>query len=285
MLSTPLNLNLTLILGKPLLPRGTRLLVRESTTASVFLGETQNPKIWTWLYRKLYKKADRIVCLSDWIVDDMVAKLGVPREKMVRIYNPVDINRVLELAETGGNPYSGPGPHVVAAGRLSREKGFDVLLAAMPAVFEYLPDSRLTILGDGPLRDDLNNQMHKLGLSKVVSFLGFQQNPWRYLKHADVFVLPSRYEGLSNILLEVLAIGRPVVATDCPGAVREVQGCDEEMIVVPPEDPVALAEAIVSVCRRSRREHEHLEPARLRLRKFNLQQIIDEYSALLQQVP
>jgi glycosyltransferase involved in cell wall biosynthesis len=223
--------------------------------------------------------------LSDWIVDDMAAKLGVPREKMVRIYNPVDINRVLELAETGGNPYSGPGPHVVAAGRLSREKGFDVLLAAMPAVFEYLPDSRLTILGDGPLRDDLNNQMHKLGLSKVVSFLGFQQNPWRYLKHADVFVLPSRYEGLSNILLEVLAIGRPVVATDCPGAVREVQGCDEEMIVVPHEDPVALAEAIVSVCRRTRREHEHLEPARLRLSKFNLQQIIDEYSALLQQVP
>src|SRR5262249_54323180 len=135
---------------------------------------------------------------------------------------------------------SGEGPHVVAAGRLSPEKGFDILLAAMPAVRRRLPHTQLAILGDGPLLDDLTLQAQKLDVMDAVTFKGFQQNPWPFFCHADLLVLSSRYEGLPNVLLEALALGTPVVAADCPGGIREVQRFCPEIVLVPPDDPPAL---------------------------------------------
>src|SRR5262249_6294250 len=147
--------------------------------------------------------------LSDSMVDDLEMHFSVPKQKLVRIYNPVDVKRVRKVAEAGGNPYSRCGPHLVAAGRLSREKGFDLLVAAMPAIIKRIPEAQLTILGEGPLRELLAEQIHTLGLGEKVTLVGFQRNPWRYFRHADVFVLPSRYEGMPNTLLEALAVGTP----------------------------------------------------------------------------
>ncbi len=280
-LSTLGHLNMVLISAKALLPRGTRLLVRETVTPSMLLPEeTRHPRIWSWLYRHLYKRADKVVCLSDAMMNEMVEHFSVPREKLVRIYNPVDTQRVRQLSQTGGNPFCGPGPHLVAAGRVCRAKGFDVLLDAMPAVREHLPDAQLAILGEGRLRAKLEEQVQRLGLGQSVRFLGFQQNPWLYFRHADLFVLPSRYEGLPNVVLEALALETPVVAADCPGAIREVQNCSDEMVVVRPEDPKALAEAIVSVCRRPKGWREFGGRTQPDLSKFDLQHAVGEYSKL-----
>jgi glycosyltransferase involved in cell wall biosynthesis len=150
----------------------------------------------------------------------------------------------------------------------------------MSAVLEHFPSARLAILGEGPLQSELTEQIKKLGLNEVVQFLGFQQNPWRYLKHADLFVLPSRYEGLPNVLLETLTLGTPVVATDCLGATREVQESGAKMVLVPPEDPAALAEAIVSVCRRRRGYQDSMETSRSALSRFDLDRVVEEYAAL-----
>jgi glycosyltransferase involved in cell wall biosynthesis len=281
LLSTLGHLNLALILAKPLLPPGSRLLVRQAAIASSVLPEeTQHPGVWEWLYRHFYGRADKIICLSDSMVDDMIQHFGLPREKLVRIYNPVDIERVQELAKIGNTPFSGPGPHLVAAGRLARQKGFDVLLDAMPAVLEHFPSARLTILGEGPLRFSLADQARRLNLTDAVRFPGFQQDPWRYLKHADLFVLSSRYEGLPNIMLEAMALGTPVVATDCPGAIREVQDCDDRMLVVPTENPAALGRAIISVCEAGRTRCEKPEELSQRMGRFSLPQAVREYSKL-----
>src|SRR5258707_4018592 len=193
LLSTLQHLNLALILAKPLLPRGTKLLVREAAIVSTVLREERaHPQFWAWLYRHLYGRADAVICLSDSMVDDLVVNFGLPREQLVRIYNPVDIGRVRQLADVGENPYSSPGPHLVAAGRLTRQKGLDILLDALPAVLQRFPSAQLAILGEGPLQAELTEQAQRLGLNGRVHFLGFQQNPWLYFKHADVFVLPSR---------------------------------------------------------------------------------------------
>lgn len=281
LLSTLGHLNLALILAKPLLPPGSRLLVRQAVIASSVLPEeTQHPRMWEWFYRHFYGRADKIICLSDSMVDDMVQHFGLPREKLVRIYNPVDAERVQELARVGSTPYSGPGPHLVAAGRLARQKGFDVLLDAMPVVLERFPGARLTILGEGPLRSSLAEQASRLNLTEAVRFPGFEQAPWRYLKHADLLVLSSRYEGLPNILLEALALGTPVVATDCPGAIREVHDCDERLAVVPPENPAALGQAIISACEKGRTGCESQEQLRERMGRFSLQQALNEYGKL-----
>jgi glycosyltransferase involved in cell wall biosynthesis len=277
-LSTLGHMNMAILMARPLLPRGIRLLVRETIIASSENKETSHPRLWAWLYRRFYGKADAIICLSDSMVEDLVLHFGLPREKMVRIYNPVDKKRINELAEVEGNPFSGPGPgpHLVAIGRLSRQKGFDVLLDAMPAVLEKLPAARLSILGEGPLRGVLWEQTQRLGLDKAVSFPGFQPNPWAYLKHADVFVLSSRYEGLSNVLLEALALGTPVVATDCPSAIREVRVHAPGIVLVPPEDSQALAHAINIVCG-EKRDPQHAA----QLSAFDPQKVVAEYSSLL----
>lgn len=280
-LSTLVYLNLQLLLVKPFLPANTKVLVRESTTASSFLAqETRHPEVWKRLYRNLHRRADRIICLSQAMMDDLVENFDLPREKLVRIYNPIDFDMIRRLAEREGNPYQSPGPHLVSAGRLSREKGTDVLLRAMPAVLEALPHARLSILGNGPLESELKQQAERLGVAAAVDFLGFRQNPWPYFKHAHVFVLSSRYEGLPNVVLESLAVGTPVVATNCSGGFSEICA-GNAVTLVPLENGSALAEAIVRVCTsredndRCRKEKEH------GLREFGLQHVVEQYSRLV----
>jgi glycosyltransferase involved in cell wall biosynthesis len=280
-LSTLSAANLALILGRAWFPSGTRVLVREASLASVALKDQRNPLLWEWLYRRCYKRADAVICSSDSMAEDLVTHFGVPRTKVVRIYNPIDVKMVRDMADRGGNPFVGAGPHLVAAARLSREKGLDILLAAMPAVLACHPGAQLTVLGEGPLWNELRDQADKLNLTQVVHFLGFQRNPWSYLRHADLFVLPSRYEGLPNVLLEALALGTPVVAADCPGAIREVHPLSQGMTLVPPENPAALARSIIEFCRAPRQSRSLREPFDASLDRFDLKNIVDEYCVLL----
>ncbi|HEV2992044.1 MAG TPA: glycosyltransferase [Candidatus Angelobacter sp.] len=275
------RINLMLALARPLLPRGTKLLIRECSVLSVRLKtDTRYPNLWRWLYKRLYRRADNVVCPSDSMVKDMTEQFHLPHQQPMRIYNPIDLDLVRELGRSGGNPYSGAGPHLVAAGRLSNEKGFDLLLAAMPKVVECLPDVRLTILGQGPLQNELAEQVKKLGLQESVSFVGFQQNPWPYLCHADLFVLPSRRESFGNVLLEALALETPAVAADCPGAIREIYGSNPSVRLVPAGNSIVLAEAIIERCRAARHEPIHAKASPDWINKFALQRIIGEYSAL-----
>lgn len=276
--STLGHLNIALAMFRHLLPRRVRIVVRETIIVSALLPEeTRHPRLWTWLYRQSYKQADRVICLSDSMVEDMVAKFGLPRDKIVRIYNPADVERVREQATLGMNPYSGPGPHLVGAGRLTRQKGFDILLEAMPEVLQAFPTATLTILGEGPLKETLREQSQRLGIGTAVYLAGFESNPWPYLKHADVFVLPSRYEGLPNVMLEALALGTPVVAADCPGAIREMRDLGTGIILVPMEDPVAVARAIISNCGL---KATRVEAPKEYMSVFDLQQIVNEYTQL-----
>lgn len=279
-LSTLAPMNLALTMVQPFMPNGTRLLIREAAMASWVLPNlTGHPRIWKALYKLFYPRADKIICLSDAMVEDLAVNFKLPRSKLVRIYNPVDIRNVRNLASALPGPYSGPGPHLVAAGRFSPEKGFDLLLSAMSILHERVPEADLTILGAGPLAGELIAQAERLGLSQTVRFAGFQQNPWPYFKHATTLVLPSRYEGLPNVVLEALALETPVVAFDCPGALRELKAWCNNLVMVPPQSPQALADAITSVCNESAAMHMGSNSALAG--KFGVEQIVSEYSNLL----
>ncbi|HEX3095317.1 MAG TPA: glycosyltransferase [Candidatus Angelobacter sp.] len=281
-LSTVIFLNAMLMLAKPFLSGRPRILLREASLPSAFLAQgARYPRILKWMYRRLYPRADQIICLCDAAIDDMVEHLGISRDKLVRIYNPVDVEMMRRLAEDAESPYTGPGPHVMAMGRLQREKAYDVLLQAFSTVLKSFPQAQLAILGEGPLETQLKKQAVELGIDHGVAFPGFQKNPWRYMKHADLFVLASRFEGLPNALLEVLALGVPVVATDCPGGVREIQRSACEIVLVPPEDDVALAAAIVAALSKPKSECPPLRQAAESLRDFDLWNVVREYSQLL----
>ena len=280
------HMNFCVLLAKRLFPPGTMVLARESTLPTEIAKARHFHLYWRWMQRRIYHQADVVISPSDAVRDDVAQHYQLPREKAIRIYNPVDTLRVQRSAATGDNPYSSnghrnDGPQLVAVGRLSRAKGFDVLLPAMRLVRETYPGIRLAILGQGGLRGDLESQSRALGLDGAVRFWGFQQNPWAFMKHADLFVLSSRYEGLPNVLLEAMVLHKPIVATDCPGGVAEMRAYYPEMTLVPPENPEALAEAIISACKTAGQNaigqsvvSDDLMSA------FSLQNVIDQYSKL-----
>jgi glycosyltransferase involved in cell wall biosynthesis len=176
-------------------------------------------------YRKLYGRLDRIVCQSRDMQQDLVTTFGLPAEKTCVIHNPIAIDRVRKLAgetQSAGLPdhRSDKALRFVTAGRLVFQKGFDLLLEAV-ALCRDLP-IELTILGDGPLRDDLSGQAARLGIAEQVRFVGYQENPYAWFAAADAFVVSSRFEGLSNVMLEALACGTPLIATPAPGGTLEV---------------------------------------------------------------
>jgi len=282
-LSTVGYLNVMVIAARPFFPPAIRIILREATTPGAFIEkDTSHPRRWRWLYRHFYPRGDKIVCLSNSIVEDMALNFAIPREKLARIYNPVDVSMLRQLAAMEPNPYRGTGPNLVAAGRLRKEKGFDLLLDALPLVAQRFPGVRLALLGEGPDENNLRAQAARLGIERHVDFLGFKQNPWPHFGNADLFVLPSRLEGMPNALLEALALGTPAVATDCPGAVREIKDAVGALDLVASEDSAALAAGIISAL--SRRGDQ---PASSQLgapdhfdARFDAQQIAAEYSAL-----
>jgi glycosyltransferase involved in cell wall biosynthesis len=280
-LATVSYLNVMLLMAKPFLPRNIRLVVREATTPSAFVAnDTAHPRLWTWFYRHLYPRADKVVCLSDAMFEDMAVHFDIPREKLVRIYNPVDVKMIRHASRSKPNPYQTSGPNLVVAGRLRKEKGVDLLLDALPAVAQRFPNVRLAVLGEGPQEAELRAQTTRLGINKNVDFWGFQENPWTYLGHADLFILPSRFEGMPNALLEALALGTPAIASASVGALDEIARTNEQLLLVPPENTAALAEGIISVLNKPSSGRASLELAVSRQEKFDVQEVTNQYSCL-----
>jgi glycosyltransferase involved in cell wall biosynthesis len=170
-----------------------------------------------------FRRADAIICQSEFMRDDLSRSLGLPAEIMRIVPNPVDFARVAVWSRER-NPFdqSGAGPHVLAVGRLVRAKGFDRLLQAFPALRARRPAAQLWIVGDGPERDSLENQALELGIAPAVHFAGMQENPYCWMRHADLMAVSSRREGMPNAVLEAIACGCPLVVLDHPGGTREV---------------------------------------------------------------
>jgi glycosyltransferase involved in cell wall biosynthesis len=136
---------------------------------------------------------------------------------------------------------------VIAMGRLSQEKRFDLLLLAFAQLKERHPNWNLTILGEGPLRQVLESLRDQLGLTSRVFLLGYVRNTYYHLEKADLFVMCSRFEGFPNALCEAMACGLPVISTDCPSGPREIIRGGENGLLVQPEDVNVLALAMDSL--------------------------------------
>lgn len=174
-------------------------------------------------YRQVFSTAPHI-CIYN-IVDDKTSRL--------KMKEPVDHDWLADKKETV----------VVAAGRLAYWKGFEDLIHAMKELNKKRK-ARLIILGDGPLRGELESLILKLGLSNVVSLEGYVENPLKYFVHADVFALSSHVEGLPNVLVEAMMCGCTPVSTDCPTGPREVLQGGKYGFLVPVKDPIAMAAGI-----------------------------------------
>ena len=218
------HLNFLVLLLRPFLPRKTAVLVRQNGTVSASLASGQLPSYTRWLYRILYPCANRVLCQTQAMVDDMAAHAPLQPQRIAVLGNPIEIDTIRSLIGNNSKQEvqtrsSAPGPHLLAVGRLSREKGFDLLLQAMATVCKRFPQAQLTICGTGPELAALEVLRAELGLDHSVRFAGFVADLSLHFNKATLFALPSRHEGLPNALLEAAAGGLPLVATPASGGI------------------------------------------------------------------
>jgi glycosyltransferase involved in cell wall biosynthesis len=225
-LSGMAHLNFLVLLLRPFFPRGTHVLVRQNGTISATLAFGGVPWYTRLLYRLLYRLADRVICQTESMAADLALELGVPENRLAVLPNPVDVGEIRTFSGLNSAPQtgsrSGPGPHLLAVGRLAPEKGFDLLLRALVSVRREFPQASLLIAGAGPQEAALKAECHALELDSAVRFAGRIDRPWTLFPAATLFVLPSRHEGLPNALLEAAAAGLPIVALPASGGVVDL---------------------------------------------------------------
>jgi glycosyltransferase involved in cell wall biosynthesis len=194
----------------------------------------------------LYSFTDKLIGVSEGVASDLVKFHPRLRGKVVAIRNPLPVQELRSQARAAPPGWADQvfaKRTILAAGRLKHQKGFDVLLSAFAELVRKGLDLHLLILGEGEERAKLEDTAKRLGVSSRVFMPGFQKNPYPFFMRSEVFVLSSRYEGLPGVLIQAMALGLPVIATDCPHGPREITKDGRYGILVPTDNAAALAEA------------------------------------------
>lgn len=191
----------------------------------------------------VYRRADALVAVSKGIRHEVLVRYRINPSRIVAIYNPVlRREQIVEVDRT--RPRTPDRPlAMVTLGRLAHQKGFDLLIEAV-ATAQLQGDWRLDIWGEGRERKSLDASIDRRRLRQHVFLRGHADQPLEVLRGADLFVMSSRHEGLGNVLIEAMACGVPVIATDCPHGPAEIVDGGRFGVLVPAEDVPALARAI-----------------------------------------
>nr|MDQ3365082.1 glycosyltransferase [Myxococcota bacterium] len=194
------------------------------------------------LKRFAYRHADLVTAVSDGVAQDLVDRLGLPRSQVFTVWNPViTADFEAKAAAPVEHPwFDGTQPVLLACGRMVPQKDYATMFDAFVQIRAQHP-VRLAVLGDGALREALQARVTQLGLADHVAFLGFDPNPMKYMAKAYALVQSSRAEGLPGTLIQSMAVGTPVVATDCDFGPREVVSSGVDGWLVPVGDAGALA--------------------------------------------
>lgn len=242
LLSSLTGTNLVALVARKLARTPIRLVLREANTR-----KNVRSRMTALAMRMLYPSADAVVAVSEGVAKDLVIHAKVDPHRVEVVHTPVNVERLQRLAgQTPDHDWltEGTVPVVLGVGRLVPQKNFSLLLRAFFQVRQSL-EAKLILLGDGPLRKDLENQAKVLGIQSDVSMPGFVDNPYCFMSRAAVVTLSSEWEGLPNVLVEALAVGTPVVATDCHSGPREILRDGQYGWLTPTGDSEALAAAII----------------------------------------
>lgn len=257
----------------------TLLILREATTPSRRRVAARDVKsrLAGASMRAVYAVADGVVAVSEGVADDLQRARGVPKRKLWTLYSPLITPDVADKArlEPDHKWFQAAGvPVVLGVGALLPHKGFVTLLEAVARV-RAQRNVRLVVLGEGAQRGELEERARTLGIAEHVDFPGFQANPFAYMARAAVFVLASEREGLPGALVQAMACGCPVVATDCPSGPAEILEDGAIGSLVPVGDVEAMARAIEDSIARPP------DAARLRARadRFGSERVIDDHLA------
>lgn len=247
LIGTEGHTNLAALVAKRIAGAPTELVFTEHLAVSD-KPKGMKDRIYRLLARLTYGYAKAVVAVSGGVADSLVAAVGLPRDAVTVIYNPVLTKRYWETVSAPvEDPWFSEGqpPVVLGVGRLVAQKDFPTLIKAFKHV-RASRDARLMILGDGTDRPALEGLVNELGLSEHVKLPGFVAKPASYMARSAVFALSSVREGLPTVLIEALATEVPIVATDCESGPDEILRSGRLGRLVPVGDARELGEAIIS---------------------------------------
>jgi glycosyltransferase involved in cell wall biosynthesis len=230
-----------------------------------------------------YRQAAAIVCNSSANARQIRDLIGRNAPQVFCIYNPVDsVGIQRRFAYRDRRVWVNGRPLITAHGRLDiRQKGWDTLLRAFAVVQGKCRDARLRIVGGGRDERRLRDLAMALGVAESVEMIGHFDDPLPLVEEGDIYVLPSRFEGFPNSLLEAMAAGLPVIAADCKTGPREVIGDDEYGMLFPVDDVHALANGIEFLLESGHVRSTLAERGRERARDFALEEAIEGFREVI----
>jgi glycosyltransferase involved in cell wall biosynthesis len=240
-------------------------------------------RMMAWFTRHYFPRADVIIAVAEGIKDDLVQNFGVPAGRIIVVPNPLDVGQIRERAREPitETKLQDARPLLIAVGRLVKLKGYDILLRAFAALPPAL-HAHLAFAGAGEEQARLAALAQELHIPERVHFLGFQENPWKYMRQADALVLSSLTEGFPNVIGEAMALGVPVVATRCSPGVIEYLEDGAAGVLTNPGNVDDLRMGLECVLTDAALRARLRERGPQRVLSFDKPRIIEQYQAVLE---
>ncbi|WP_288260278.1 glycosyltransferase [uncultured Prochlorococcus sp.] len=271
-------LNIFVIISSKIASPKSKVFISER---GVFSKELKKSKLYNFFFKKIasitYRFANSVIAVSHGVAKDLSETLKLPLNDIEVIYNPSFSNKLIKQSKSKINiKYKKvfEKPTIVSVGRLEDVKGYDILIKSFAKVSRQINCS-LIIIGEGSQRKNLVNLIERLGLNDLVYLPGIISNPYPYIREANVYVLSSRHEGLPNVLIEAMAIGTPLIATDCIGS-QEIIGENEWGYLIDKDNPDEMAKTIIKVLK----NNEIIDP-KPRSYIFHEKVIFEKYNNLI----
>uniref|UniRef100_B8HV96 Glycosyl transferase group 1 n=1 Tax=Cyanothece sp. (strain PCC 7425 / ATCC 29141) TaxID=395961 RepID=B8HV96_CYAP4 len=290
-LPMPWYFNIVAIWAKSLAGVDTKVILGEHNIISLEAGiehrDQLHLRFLPILMRYVYPYGNALIGVSKDTITDLVETLKIKTEIPMRVVlNPINPQRVQQLAQA---PIEHPWfqdpkvPVIVTAARMAQQKQLDKLIHAFAQVIRVTP-AKLLILGDGPLRAELEHLSQSLGIADSIWMPGYDPNPYRYMANAAVFVLASAWEGCPIALQEAMACGAAVIVTDAPGGMKDIVEDGESGLIVPAGKSDALAEGILRILTQPYLKQHYQEQAKRRSEDFHYLKTSQAYLNFCQEI-
>jgi glycosyltransferase involved in cell wall biosynthesis len=244
-----------------------------------------DPRPWRiFVERWTTANADRFVCVSQSVAE-FCRHRGFASEKLLVIPNGVDVTRWQASHKPDVNPLGIAERRrgILFVGRLDKQKGLDRFFCELPGIFQALPEHDFILVGDGPQRAALQGLADRLGLTSRVHLLGWQADVTPFIASADILVLPSRWEGMPNVVLEAMAAGKPVVATQAEGTV-ELLGIGSQEQTSAVGDWVGFRQRLIEIGRNAQLAAELGQKNKARAAQFSIAAMVQRYERLFESI-